>query len=133
MASWREIERFKKDSAASRALASTLLRAHEADLTDWELAFLRSHQFLDESDDRSTRQAEKLLEIRDAHQPVSEVRGFSVLRLLDGCYAARLDLSEDDEEWIVAFRASGRVFKRRDAGRLLRCARTLNIIETQDA
>ena len=42
MASWREIDRIRKDPAAMRALAAHLMRLPNADLTEWEIKFLDS-------------------------------------------------------------------------------------------
>lgn len=133
VASWREIDRYRKDAGACRTLAAALLRAHADDLTDWEIAFLRGKREIIGDDELTTRQSEKLLEIRDQHQPCTEIHGFSVVKLLEGCFAGRLDLSEDDEDWLVKWHASGKSFKCRDAARLLRLARQLNLIETEDA
>lgn len=137
MTSWREIERFRKDAARFRGLAASLLAHTPQDvLTEWELAFLgeigtRSVNTIE----FTNRQSEKLLEIRDNVQKSDVVgRGFNVGKLIAACYLARLDLSEDDEGWIVALwdeGASG--VRRRDAGRLLRCARQLGIIDDDGA
>lgn len=78
----------------------------------------------------STRQAEKLLQIRDDTQLVETIDSFSVAILLRKVHDARLDLSESDEEWIAALYEPGRnTIKRRNAGRLKALARTLNLID----
>jgi hypothetical protein len=61
MAPWKEIERIKRDSAGARALAKSLLAS--AQLTEWEEPFLEGTEV--HQGPLSTRQAEKLVEIRD--------------------------------------------------------------------
>jgi hypothetical protein len=87
-----------------------------------------------EEEQLTTRQSEKLLQIRDDIQLVSEYRTFSVKILIEKVHEARADLSEDDDEWIVAVRArSGSVISRKGAARLLRLAHQLTLIEEQAA
>jgi hypothetical protein len=130
MASWREIERVRKDANAARELAQRLLKIYPGDLTDWEADFLRSITSYRELFEFTTRQAEKLLEIRDDAQPVRDCRGFSVATLIRQCHAARLDLTEADAQWIAdLYRQGGDAIKRRHLGRLMACARELSIIE----
>jgi hypothetical protein len=125
--SWREIERLRKNPAEFRAVAQQLLKLPE--LTEWETTFLESMS-LRIHDDFTTRQGEKLLEIRDAAQEIESIHKFSVKSLMRGCHEARADLSEDDEEWIARLWERNRMtIKRRDSGRLLRCARQLSVID----
>jgi len=130
MASWKEIDRIRKDPKAFRALARGL-RKHIAELTDWEKDFLSSIDSQDEKDEFTTRQSEKLLQIRDDYESVTELLGgFSVKLILRQCHEARLDLSESDEEWIIErFDQSPTTIRRKHAGRLRRCARQLGLIE----
>jgi hypothetical protein len=80
----------------------------------------------------TTRQAEKLLQIRDGLVTITVFHGFSVEKLLAGCHLARLDLSEDDEEWIVSAHAkSDGSVRRCQIGRLMRCARQLLLVESE--
>jgi hypothetical protein len=131
MASWREIERVRKDPAAVRATAATLLKPLRTDLTEWEADFLES-MARHRADELTTRQAEKLLEIRDGAQVLTEFLGFSVRLLLSGCWDARLDLSEADEEWIGRMRERRKdAIERKHVGRLMRCARELGLIEEE--
>lgn len=137
MASWKEIERIRKDAVGFRALAARML-AHTAPdaLTEWEVAYLADVGVKSVNTiEFTTRQAEKLLEIRDNTQLVEKIgRDFSVSKLIEGCYLARDDLTEDQEEWIAALRANGaNAIRRRDAGKLLRCAYALNLIEDREA
>ena len=58
--------------------------------------------------------------------------GFSVRLVLKGCVEARLDLSEGDEEWVLARSQVNSVsIRRKHAGRLMRCARELNLVEEE--
>ncbi len=129
MASWREIDRLRKDPTGFRTLAKALL-AFE-DLTEWEVGFLESIVRLIGVEEFSTRQGEKLLQIRDDAQDVVAFDGFSIETLIRRCYDARLDLSEDDEAWITATRERhAKTIKRKNAGKLMRMARQLGLIET---
>lgn len=130
MGSWQEIDRIRKDGNAFRALARGLYRSIPA-LKDWEKDFLESKTRVTTADEYTTRQAEKLLEIRDDYTWAFKTRdGFSVVTLLRECHEARCDLSEEDEEWIEQRFAESKVtIRRKHLGRLLRCARELNLIE----
>lgn len=131
MASWKEIERFRKDTKAVRLLAEALLKIDTTREHPWETDFLVSMRTW--HGELTTRQSEKLLQIRDGLETVTVFRGFSVKALLAGCHLARLDLVEDDEAWIVRCRAkSESSILRRHVGRLMRCASQLNLIEPVD-
>jgi hypothetical protein len=130
MASWREIDRVRKDPQRAADIAKRLLSLPAS--SDWELDFLRSIRRLGNVEEFTTRQAEKLLQIRDDIQEVTEVLSFSVELLLKRCFEARLDLSEADEEWVVGrFQTSPRKIRRKHVGRLMRCARELNLVEEE--
>ncbi len=132
MASWREIDRVRKDPQRAADIAKRLLSLPASELSDWELDFLRSIRRLRNVEEFTTRQAEKLLQIRDDIQEVTEVLSFSVELLLKRCFEARLDLSEADEEWVVSrFQTSPRKIRRKHVGRLMRCARELNLVEQE--
>lgn len=133
MASWSEIERIRKDTAAARSIARLLFASEREALTEWEAGFIESLiGYVD--DELTTRQVEKLLEVRDSLVLVAEHRGFSISRLLRNCYEARLDLSEDDEGWIVELYATGHhSIRRGQVVRLMRCARQLGLIDESSA
>jgi hypothetical protein len=135
MASWREIDRIRKDPTAMRALAAHLLRLPNAELTEWEIKFLESISADRTSEEFTTRQGEKLMQIRDDSEYVSEI-GYdrlSVKILIADCQMGHIILEENDEEWILGFPKGTTSIKRRDIGRLLRCARDLNNIDEEDA
>lgn len=128
MTSWKEIESIKRDPAGARDMAKILLAS--AELTSWEEPFLESMKVHQGS--LSTRQAEKLVEIRDQNQWVSTIgRDFSVRLLLNACWEARHELNdEDDTAFIDRLKARGASSARyREACRLLRCARELGVID----
>jgi hypothetical protein len=126
MASWVEIERVRKDPATVRRIAKDALARGP---NEWEAEFLEARTSC--RGELTTRQSEKLLEIRDDLVMMTEVGygNYSVRILLDKCHMARLDLDEADEVWIVKVREKHpTMIRRRDAGRLMRCARQLNLI-----
>jgi hypothetical protein len=126
--SWREIERIKRDPAGARAMAKMLLAT--AELTSWEEPFLKDMEV--HKGALSTRQAEKLVEIRDQNQWVSTIgRAFSVRLLLNACWQARHDLNDqDDIAFIESLKARGASTARyREACRLLRSSRELRVID----
>jgi hypothetical protein len=125
--SWKEIERIKRDPAGARALAKSLLAV--PDLTSWEQPFLEDMEIHQGA--LSTRQAEKLLEVRDQNAWVSTIRGFSVRSLVNACWEARYDLNdEDDISFVEMLKARGSSTARcREACRLLDLARQLRVIE----
>jgi hypothetical protein len=79
----------------------------------------------------TTRQCEKLLELRDDAEYYSSVRGFGVQSLIQNCWLARDDLeSEDDRKFIEHLKeTSCSSVKRRQLRKLLACARQLGEIE----
>ncbi len=134
MTNWREVERIRKDATGFRVLAAGLVAVCAEALTEWEAAFLEGIALKPGVGQYSTRQAEKLLEIRDGLKTTETAYGFSVARLIAGCHQARLDLGEDDEAWIAGLYAQGaRTIRVNQIGRLMRCARALNLVETERA
>ena len=106
---------------------ATMLLA-SAELTSWEGPFLESmgvHQ-----GELSTRQAEKLVEIRDQNTWISDIRGFSVRLLVNQCWETRYDLNDEDAAFVESLKARGASAARyREACRLLDCARDLHLID----
>jgi hypothetical protein len=138
MASWREIDRIRKDPTAMRTLAVYLLKLPGTELTEWEIKFLKSISSDLTSEEFTTRQGEKLMQIREDFEEISEI-GYdrlSVTILIEHCKIGYLDLlaqDEDKAEWIKAFSAGTSKIKRKYSGRLLACARILNNIDDEDA
>jgi hypothetical protein len=79
----------------------------------------------------TTRQCEKLLELRDDAEWYSSVHGFTVQSLIKKCWLARDDLdSENDRKFVEHLKeTSGSCVKRRQLRKLLACARQLGEIE----
>ena len=74
MASWKEIDRIRKDAPGARALAGRLMKIQPGEFTVWELTFLQSISDYTDLDEFTTRQVEKLLQIRDDAERVTEHR-----------------------------------------------------------
>ena len=133
MASWREIDRIRKAPAEFRAVAQRLLNLG-AELTEWESTFLESICNDTPTKEFTTRQSEKLLQIRDDYETIVKFHGFSVEALLDKCWLGRCDLSERQEQMLQKMRERSRVsVRRKDAGFLMHRARELHIIEEEFA
>ena len=132
MASWREIDRIRKAPAEFRAVAKWLLNLG-AELTEWESIFVESICNA-ETKEFTTRQSEKLLQIRDDYETITRIHGFSVAALLDKCWLGRFDLSEGQEQQIQKMRERSQFSVRcKDAGFLMHRARELHIIEEEFA
>jgi hypothetical protein len=102
------------------------------------MKFLKSISEDRTSEEFTTRQEEKLMQIRDDSEEVSEIgyQRLSVKILIEDCKIAYLDLvalDEDKAEWIKAFPVGTSKIKRKYAGRLLKCARMLDNVDDEDA
>ena len=150
MASNREMNALGRDPARVRSLTLGLLKLAETAenvFTDWELTFLRSLVGQAETtvgltkkqkdaglamrDFRLTaRQAEKLLDIRDATVLHRDIGGVSVRSLINRCYERRCELAEDDEQFVERIYRSGvDELRGRDLARLRRCSVQLGELE----
>ena len=129
MQDYREIDRIRKDFVAVRSLAKRLLDLPHADWNEWEIDFLQHMARHKGPDSITTRQGEKLIELRDDAKYYSSVHGFSVQTLIEHCWVSRDDLSrEEDKKFIEDLKAITSV-KRRQLRKLLACARELGEIE----
>src|SRR6266550_1982601 len=97
MQDYREIDRIRKDLVAVRSLAKRLLELPHADWNDWEIDFLQHMARHKGSDPITTRQGEKLLQLREDAEYYSSVCGFSVQALIKNCWLARDDLDREDD------------------------------------
>jgi hypothetical protein len=128
MASYTEIVAVQKDAARARALAQSLCQLDDVGWTDWELDFL--HSMASRQHDLTTRQGEKLIELYDDATWHTAVEGFSLKALIDRCALLRDELSDQDAGFIERLKAQGATrLRRKDARRVLRCARSLGEIE----
>jgi hypothetical protein len=131
MQDYKEIDRVRKDSVAVKSLAKRLLSIPNHDWNDWELDFLEHMVRHRGPEPITTRQGEKLIELRDHSEYHSSVQGFSVAALITNCWLARDDLkSAEDRKFIEDLKASGvSALRRRQLGKLLACARELGEVE----
>jgi hypothetical protein len=128
-----EIDSIRTRPEAVQGIAKDLIERFPVNaFSDRELDFLESIIRFRKVAEFTRRQVEWLLVIGDGLEEVTDVFGFNVRRLLEGCLEARLDLDEDDEEWIaLRWSANPQAVQRKLIGRLLRCARTLNVVEQE--
>jgi hypothetical protein len=160
MATHREMHAVSSDPVGVRNLALGLLalaKTAEDVFTEWELTFLRDiakqsaetialspkeRKEFKFSEDRAQAllalrdfrltalQAEKLFEIRDATELHRDIGGISVGNLISRCYEARLDRSEDDEEFMERLWKRGvSELRRNDLSRLKRCSRQVGWLD----
>ncbi len=129
MTDYREINELTKDPQRAAAIAQYLLKLADIAWTDWEADFLED--MVRRREPLSTRQAEKLVELREASVRYDKVEGFVLAALIAKCWLNRHDLgSEHDVAFIERLKASGATsLRRREAVRLLRCARAIGEIE----
>ena len=129
MASHLAMQKLAQNPAAVVTLAKTLLQTPGMTWTEWELDFLEAMVGRDTAQAISTRQREKLMELSDDAKSYSTFDGLSVAGLVRGCWTARLDLSDDDADFINDLKTAATTrLKRRPLLRLLRCARELELI-----
>ena len=131
MQDYKEIDRVRKDSVAIKSLAKKLLSIPNHDWNDWELDFLEHMVRHRGPEPITTRQGEKLIELRDHSEHHSSVQGFSVASLITNCWLAGDDLkNEEDRKFIDNLKTSGAsVLRRRHLGKLLACARQVGAVE----
>jgi hypothetical protein len=128
MASYREIVSLQKDVARARVVAQALSRLDDIEWTDWELDFLAS--MAARQQELTTRQGEKLVELSDDAVWYTAVDGFSLKGLIDRCHLLRDELADPDAAFIERLKAAGATrLRRKDAHRLLRCARNVGEID----
>jgi hypothetical protein len=128
MTDWREIEAFKKNPDRARSLAEILGGMKDFEWTDWEADFLEDMST--RTEELTTRQSEKLVELRDATKWYSTIDGFSVPLLIENCWRNRDLLGDADVEFIGSLRERMTKQVRRRQGRwLVNCARRVGAIE----
>ena len=129
MSSYLEMQKLARNPAAVVTLASFLLKLPDVGWTEWEADFLENMAARDTAQTITTRQREKLIELRDDAKNYTKFDGLSVANLVRDCWIARLDLSEDDEAFVDALKSSSTTsLKKRPLMRLLRCARELDLV-----
>jgi len=90
-----------------------------------QVRFSADHQ----RDEINTRQAEKLLELRDDAEYYSKMKGFSIASLVENCWLARDDLSHESDRTFIENQKGKTALKRRQLHRLFACCRELKLIE----
>lgn len=130
----REMKALAENADAVRSLATYLLKLPAIDAqitwTDWELDFLEHMARHQGAEPLSLRQVEVLAELKDGARSYATIDRISVGNLIDACALGCRDLSEDDETFVVALKASGvRTLRRRQLLKLLACARQLGHVE----
>ena len=129
MSSYLQMQQLAQNPAAVQTLAQFLLSVTSVGWTEWEENFLHDMASRTSPDAISTRQREKLVELRDDAQNYSKFKSFSVAGLVRDCWIARFDLSEDDEAFIDGLKTNATTsLKKRPVLRLLRIARELGLI-----
>src|SRR5262245_45887196 len=103
MADYREISEIQKDPARARAMAQFLSTLDDMEWTDWELDFLAS--IGSRREDLTTRQGEKLIELRDESAWYTAPDGFSLKTLIDRCHLCRDELADHDAAFIAWLKA----------------------------
>jgi hypothetical protein len=130
MTDYREINALQRAPKRAQGLARFLLKLHDIEWTEWELDFLESMSRREADEDLSTRQAEKLVELHEASVWYNTAEGFSVRSLVRASSEMRHLLAEHDADWVKHHADIGTTsLRRRDVGRLMRCARTTGEIE----
>lgn len=129
MANYRDINALGKDPNRVRSTASFLLTLNGTDWSDWEINFL--DDMTQCNDELSTRQAEKLVELRDDAVRYAAASGFRFTTIINACWRNRFDLGADDDiAFIERLKSTGETaLRRRDAFRLRRCAVELGEVE----
>ena len=130
MTDYHEINALQRAPKRAQDLAQFLKALKTIEWTDWEVDFLESMSGRTAADDLTTRQAEKLVELREESIWYKTVEGFSVRSLARACSEMRHLLPDHDAEWVKRhFDVGTERLLRRDARRLMRCARTTGEIE----
>jgi hypothetical protein len=128
MASYREIVAIQKDAGRARAMAQGLCNLDDIVWSDWELDFLNS--MASRQHDLTTRQGEKLVELRDDAVWYAAVEGFCLKTLIDRCHLLRDELADHNAQFIERLKAANATrLRRKDARRLLYCARSVGEID----
>jgi hypothetical protein len=129
MATYLDMHKLAQTPGAAPMLAGYLLKIDAAGWTDWELDFLENMARRTSTDPISTRQREVLVELRDSTTWHTTTRdGQNVRALILRCWEARLDLDEEDEQFVDQLYLSGLTALKPGAlGRLQRCVGQLNI------
>ena len=115
-----------KGTLAGAQEAMTRQALHEVDRLTAPRRAIHRHA----GPDLTTRQGEKLIELRDDAESHASWRGLSVRILVEKCSLARDELEPPDAAFVQKLQGCGATaVKRRQLFHLLRCARQLKLIE----
>jgi hypothetical protein len=104
---YREIARLKSSPAEVRAIAKGLLTAPEELFSSADRRFLEEIARREDGTELSTRQGEYLVDLRARATRRSVVARYRVSDLVARMWAARLDLDEDQQDWLGELFARG--------------------------
>ena len=126
MIDYRELDTLAKDPKRANATAAMLLDLADTDWNDWETDFLENMSAWRST--LSTRQAEVLIELRDAGVLLAKIHGFSLKALVDRLWMYRDELTEEgDVEFVCQLKESGAAkLRKRQAAKLLAIARKID-------
>ena len=129
MASYIDMQKLAQSPGAVTMLADYLLKLETVAWSDWEIDFLENMAGRTSTDPISTRQREVLAELKASATSHTTTRdGQSIRSLILKCWEARLDLDEEDEQFVVSLYDSKMTsLKPRQLGRLQNCVRQLHI------
>jgi len=134
MASHTQMARTAASADAVQNMATILLTIADVGWTDWELDFLEHMREHVGPEPISMRQREVLFELNDKARSYRDYRGIPVRRLVNQCWCARLDLDEDEDDFIAGLHAANPTsLKRRALYRLVHLARKLGLIDEDQA
>ena len=97
MANYRDINALAKEPKRVRSTASFLLTLADAEWSDWELDFLEGMS--EHADELSTRQAEKLAELRDDAVRYMSASGFRFETIINACWRNRWGMRRSASCW----------------------------------
>ena len=126
MASYKEIIALGRDPVRVRGVARRLLASAE-DWTEWERDFLEGLVAEYGSDALSAPQREKLAELRQGAEYVSQVEELDVASLIEKCWPLRLDLDYEDDIARIPHRGAALPAFRVGVPRGLRCHTHLQV------
>jgi hypothetical protein len=126
MIDYRELDTLAKDPKRANATAAMLLDLADTDWNDWETDFLENMSAWRST--LSTRQAEVLIELRDAGVLLAKIHGFSLKALVDRLWMYRDELTEEgDVEFVCQLKEAGTTkLRKRQAAKLLAIARKID-------
>jgi hypothetical protein len=104
---YRELSRIAGDPVEVRNLAKMIKRQLGQQITDWQSDFLSKLEKFEGPNRLSTRQCESLLSLRNQVSRRSVVGGYKASTLVGLLAAARLDIPEDDEEFVLKLYEKG--------------------------